>query len=113
MFEKNMDKIKDNLLSRIVFLNNGVLTKLYEDAREENKKPTLLRGIFDFDKFVEEYPDEEAKNLDNNKQNLDHNSHLKKINKENDGIKIKMRYIRNNVIKLYILYKIGCLNFNL
>ena len=31
----------------------------------------------------------------------------------NDGIKIKMRYIRNNVIKLYILYKIGCLNFNL
>ena len=65
MFKKNMNKIKDNLLSRIVFLNNDNLTNLYNAARE---KPTLLKGVFDFNNFFEEYPDEEEEKLDNNRQ---------------------------------------------
>ena len=87
MFKKNMKKIKDNLLSRIVFLNNEVLTNLYNAAKE---KPTLLKGVFDFDKFVEEYPDDEK--LENNKQNNDFDFHAE--NGKNVG------YFRKKDIKI-------------
>ena len=66
IFERNMDKIKKALLSKIVFYNNKLLTSLYTSAEE---KPTLLKGVFDFDKFVEEYVDEEGNKLENINEN--------------------------------------------
>ena len=63
LFKKNMDKIKDALLSKIVFLGNDILTKLYTGAKE---KPTLLKGVFDFDKFRLN-----SKQFEENSQNID------------------------------------------
>ena len=59
--------IKNNLFSRIVFLNNDVLTNLYSAAKE---KPTLLKGVFELDKFLEINSDEGWKNLDEIYQNF-------------------------------------------
>ena len=50
LFKKNLDKIKDSLLSKIGFLGNDVLKKIYTGAKEN---PTLLKGVFDFDKFID------------------------------------------------------------
>ena len=48
IFGNNMNKIKDALFSKIVFIYNDVLTDLYTSAKV---KPTLLRGVFDRYKF--------------------------------------------------------------
>ena len=68
LFNKNMDKIKDALFSRIAFLNNDVLTNLYSAAREN---PTLLKGVFDFEKFLEIYSNDGRRPLNSTNQNID------------------------------------------
>ena len=49
IFEKNLKKIRENLISKISFIGNEVLNNLYSSARE---KPSLLKGVFDFDNFL-------------------------------------------------------------
>lgn len=46
----NLKRIKGDLIIKIAFINNDVLNNLYSAARRI--RPTLLKGIFDFDNFL-------------------------------------------------------------
>ena len=60
-FENNIRKIRITLISRVAFIKNEVLTKIYNAAI---KKPTLLDGVFDFNKFLIPNGNENMENND-------------------------------------------------
>ena len=68
IFGKNMKKIRENLITKIAFINNDVLNNLYSSAR---KKPTLLKGVFDYDNFLESYSETERNTNNNLNENID------------------------------------------
>ena len=60
-FVKNLNKIKNELLSKIEFINNDNLENIYSAAKN---RPTLLAGVFDFKNFANEKSNFENQNND-------------------------------------------------
>ena len=65
---KNMKKIRENLISKIAFTDNVVLTNLYSSAK---KKPSLLKGVFDFDNFLVSYKESEKNSANSFEESID------------------------------------------
>ena len=68
IFSNNLKKIRENLITKIAFIKNDVLTNLYSGAR---KKPTLLKGVFDFDNFLVSCSEKEKNKLNSSDENKD------------------------------------------
>ena len=95
VFGDNMEKIKDALFSRIVFIYNDFLTDLYSSAKE---KPTLLKGVFDSYKFENKLPSNELeRNLDKSSQKSDIDLTLEDEHQKN--VENKMRKSPNDNFK--------------
>ena len=69
IFKKNMKKIRETLISKFVFYNNDVLTNLYTAAI---KNPTLLKGVFDIDKYLEELHGNDLQSYESNEKSYDY-----------------------------------------
>ena len=77
-FENNIRKIRVTLISKVVFLKNEVLTKIYNGAI---KKPTLLDGVFDFENFLIPNDNENMGNNDLEETYMNFPVNNKEINK--------------------------------
>ena len=67
IFGKNLKKIRENLITKIAFVNNDVLNNLYSFAR---KKPSLLKGVFDFENFLISFSKKEINRLGSINENI-------------------------------------------
>ena len=89
VFENNLSKIKENLITKIAFINNDVLTNLYSATKK--KKPTLLKGIFDFNNLLVPVKDIKKNKFDSNEDNLEFDAFLLDDDKNNKGASNKIK----------------------
>ena len=94
VFKNNLIQTRENLISIISFINNDVLINLFSAARN---KPTLLRGVFDFNNFLTTINKNDSNKLNmddmnehplpNDKIEKTNTNKIKIVNKENKKFK--------------------------
>ena len=105
---KNMKKIRENLISKIAFTDNVVLTNLYSSAK---KKPSLLKGVFDFDNFLVSYKESEKNSSSSFEESIDlgeflvTNDNNKSVSNKYKNKSKEKKIIKNLIPEEYTLIK--------